>query len=430
VDGEEVFIGNQLQEATPTTRVAREFRDQSRDEDQISAYLDVVYERDFGPTQHTFLAGGEIIHTEGEDVFLTAVNRQRAVANIPGMGRVNLVDAFGYDPVPSLNLLDPDYGNSGPEVFDFADRRARESSLTEIALYAQNQIEFLEKFTLIVGGRWERFEEDFAEQRSSPFFADLGLPADLGARDQSQEDSAFTARTGLVYRATEALSAYGVFSQGFTPQPVSSTEAEGGPFDPERSRLIEGGVKWEPFSDRFLIQSAIYQITKQDLLVTNPDPDAPVGSVLPIGEVRSRGIEFDVVGDLTRNWAFNLSYAFNDVEVTDGNPAEISNNTGNEFVNAPDHQLGVWTRFDIDIINSAIAGGVSFVSEQISFSGQQVQPYAIVDLAWRTSWKEYQLQVNVRNLFDNDYAESGFLNRTGHFPGDPRTVRVEVATRF
>ncbi len=27
-------------------------------------------------------------------------------------------------------------------------------------------------------------------------------------------------------------------------------------------------------------------------------------------------------------------------------------------------------------------------------------------------------------------AESGFISRTGHFPGEPRTVRLEVTARF
>ena len=39
-------------------------------------------------------------------------------------------------------------------------------------------------------------------------------------------------------------------------------------------------------------------------------------------------------------------------------------------------------------------------------------------------------QINARNLFDEVYAESGFLARTGHFPGEPRNLRLEIYADF
>ena len=38
--------------------------------------------------------------------------------------------------------------------------------------------------------------------------------------------------------------------------------------------------------------------------------------------------------------------------------------------------------------------------------------------------------LRVDNLFDKTYAASGFLARTGHFPGQPRSVFVEVGYTF
>ena len=37
---------------------------------------------------------------------------------------------------------------------------------------------------------------------------------------------------------------------------------------------------------------------------------------------------------------------------------------------------------------------------------------------------------NVKNLFDKVYAASGFSERTGHFPGEPRRVYVQAAYAF
>ena len=34
------------------------------------------------------------------------------------------------------------------------------------------------------------------------------------------------------------------------------------------------------------------------------------------------------------------------------------------------------------------------------------------------------------NIFDKTYAVSGFISRTGHFPGEPRSVFLEVSRRW
>ena len=38
--------------------------------------------------------------------------------------------------------------------------------------------------------------------------------------------------------------------------------------------------------------------------------------------------------------------------------------------------------------------------------------------------------VRVDNLFDKTYAASGFISRTGHFPGEPRSAFLEIGYRF
>jgi iron complex outermembrane receptor protein len=74
--------------------------------------------------------------------------------------------------------------------------------------------------------------------------------------------------------------------------------------------------------------------------------------------------------------------------------------------------------------------GMDYVSERISFSGQTVKAYVVWDASWRTSYKTFDVQLNIRNLFDKEYASSGFNQRNGHFPGEPRTVLLQVSHNF
>ncbi|MEM9617782.1 MAG: TonB-dependent siderophore receptor [Pseudomonadota bacterium] len=394
------------------TFARREFRDQLRDIQQYTALAELVYDFDLGKTEHTFLFGGEYYRRENEDFFLVSSDSRRAGELPP-----NFI-------VPDLNFFNPNYGNSNPSLFDPFVETDREISFDQWAIYAQDQIGLTDRLTVSLGGRLEGFSEDLdSAQTVIPLAAVTETIA-------SQSDEALTVRTGLVYDLADNVATYFNYSTGFTAQGAGSQDVEaGGPFAPERGRLFEAGTKIDLFNDAVYLQLSAYQINKTNLLVADPTPGAPTGALSNIGEARSRGIELDIVGDITDDWTFTFSYGYNDTIILEG-PDEISNAVGDEFANAPDHQVGFWTRYDIAPINSAIAFGGQYVSEQLSLSGQRVQPFAIFDASWITTWRNLQFQLNARNLFDKVYAESGFISRTGHFPGEPRTFRAEVTARF
>lgn len=392
--------------------VRREFRDQQRDIQQYTALAELVTDFELGSTSHTLLVGGEYYRRDNADFFLTSSDSRRE-GSLPAQFIV-----------PDLRFQDPVYGLSNPTLFEPFAEVDREIGFDRWAVYLQDRMQLTNRLSLALGGRFEGFSEDVDR-------VDTDLTSgNMAASFDSASDDALTVRTGLVYDVTETIASYFNYSTGFSPQGASSQVPEaGGPFDPERGRLLELGTKIDLFRDSMYLQLAVYQINKTNVLVADPSPDAPTGALSSIGEARSRGIELDAVGDFTDNWTYTFSYAWNDTVILEGTD-EIRNAVGDEFANAPNHQLGFWTRYDILPIDSAIAAGVQYVSEQLSLSGQTVQQYAVFDATWITHWRRLQFQLNVRNLFDKVYAESGFISRTGHFPGEPRTIRGEITYRF
>ena len=165
--------------------------------------------------------------------------------------------------------------------------------------------------------------------------------------------------------------------------------------------------------------------------MSNPDDTGAgdgIAALLNIGEVESRGFETTLVGDLTEHWTLTANYAYNDTLLEEGT---ISNTyDGRRFANTPRHQAGFWARYNIAVIDSAFAMGVDYVSEQVSLNGQRVKPFTIFDASWTTRWDNVLLSVNVKNLFDKVYAVSGFSERNGHFPGEPREVVVQLSYDF
>ncbi len=65
------------------------------------------------------------------------------------------------------------------------------------------------------------------------------------------------------------------------------------------------------------------------------------------------------------------------------------------------------------------------MGQRVSLDGQTVKAYTAFDMSWKTTWKQWQFQANVKNLFDKVYAASGFIERNGHF-GRAATVYVQA----
>ncbi|MNN50001.1 catecholate siderophore receptor Fiu [compost metagenome] len=114
-----------------------------------------------------------------------------------------------------------------------------------------------------------------------------------------------------------------------------------------------------------------------------------VNQLAALGLVRSTGMELDLLADVTERWVLNLTYAYNDARVKDAGSNGITNASGDRFANAPQNKLGLWTRYDLPAIHSAIGFGADYVDERVSLDGQRVKPYTVFDISWKTQWQQW-----------------------------------------
>lgn len=378
----------------------REFRDQFRANDEVSVTTDFVYTPTWGDMQHTILIGGDYFEVDAE--YQTRIGRG-APSNIP-----------------DIDIFDPVYG-ADPSTYLLADRPDGESVTRRSGIYLQDQVEINSQWQVIAGLRYDNFKEENIIDGTG------------------YSDSDISPRFGVIYKPSKSTSVFLSKSSGFNPQSLSSLTADAGDLDPigdiepEQSSQWELGIKNRWLDEAILTTVTLYEIIKNDVTVPNPEGvllNDGLPDVVQIGEVTSTGVELDVVGDITDNWTGTFSYAYNKAKITGGAPDSISNSVGDEFVNAPDHTLGLWTRYDLPAISSAFAIGVDYVSDRISFNSQVVKPYTVWDASWHTTLQDFDIQINIKNLFDKMYATSGFNQRNGHFPGAPRTVLLQVGKTF
>lgn len=373
----------------------RQYRDQIRDQSNWSAGVNMIWAFDAAGVESRLLAGADWFTNE-----LTFQNR-RASATGPNA------------PTP-LSLFNPVYGMTPVSAYDLG---TYSLSLTEseraggYVLYEATVGDLIGT----VGARYDTFEDI------------------SGAT--SFEDDALTWRAGLVYRLRPDVSIYGQWAESFEPQGASSqTPLAGGPFAPTEGEMFEAGVKSELMGGRIQASAAAYHITRTNILQADPRGDVGAdgtNDLVAFGEITSKGGEIDLAADLTDDWVLTATYAYNDTRITaDNGRTSLTNSVGDRFANAPEHTVGFWTRYQFPDLGLAVALGGDYVDVRRSMSDQKVRPYLVFDASVIYTRGPWRALLRIDNLTDEVYAASGFIDRTGHFPGDPRSVFLELSRQW
>ena len=159
--------------------------------------------------------------------------------------------------------------------------------------YVQEEADFFDdKLRVTVAGRLTHAKAT-SDNRTAVFTAD---------------NTVFTPRFGLSYSVLPSLSVYGVLDHTFTPQVGTASIAA---FEPLRGRNLEAGVKKDWLDGLWNTTAAVYTIRRQNQIVTDANN---VQSQL--GETVSKGIEFDLKGQLAPGLNVVANYAYTDAKIT------------------------------------------------------------------------------------------------------------------
>ena len=310
-----------------------------------------------------------------------------------------------------IDLYAPVYGQPLPPItrtttFDDED-------LQSYALFLQDQVELTERFTLQLGARLERFEQEYTNKLSP-----------TGSWDQAH--NAVSPRIGAIYDLTEALAVYANASRSFKPNRGADRFSQA--FDPEEGIAYETGVKYELPEHNLSVTAALFHITKENVLTADPlDSNFQIAA----GEVRSRGFDLSVAGNITPQWRVIGGYAYVDAEVTESN--SVSMPVGSRLANVPEHSFNLLDTYEFD--NGALDGlglgvGVKYVSSRkgsTSNTAFDMGAYTVVDLlAYYPLTDRVRLNLNLDNVFDEQYDERAWGNIWA-YPGAPRTLQAGIS---
>jgi iron complex outermembrane receptor protein len=325
---------------------------------------------------------------------------------------------FGdFESYPSINIFNPlytrlEYQKEG--ILNFF----RDDTLDKYGFYLQNQIEFTPQLKLLVGGRFDIFEQTRSTRN-------------LGEEKQelSQSDSNFSPRLGIVYQPSEKISLYTSYATSFEPSFGASRNGNGSPFKPETGRQFEVGVKAD-ITSSLSATLALYDLRKQNVTIDDPNSSDP-NDQIQTGEQTSRGIEFDIAGEITPGWKVIASYAYIDAFVS----KDTSGLEGRRRDNIPEHAASLWTNYELQTGNLQGLGfglGLFFVGARFGdLDNSYILPsYIRTDASVFYKRNNWRAALNIRNLFDNTYFTGSDGGRLGVYYGEPLTLIGSFAVEF
>ncbi|MFC0205743.1 TonB-dependent siderophore receptor [Novosphingobium soli] len=309
-----------------------------------------------------------------------------------------------------INVIDL-YDPTDPRRYD-APTLAATSTVTrpeqsQLGFYAQDQIRFWDRVSLVVGLRHD----------------DVTTKA-LGRADV--KDKATTFRAGIIGELAWGISPFFSYTESFLP--ITGNDPQGNPYRPQTGRQLEGGIKWVP--DAYtLVNATAFHIKDSNRLVTNPNPNPsdpfPTASI-QAGEVISKGFELEGSRVLPENFELRVNYSYTKARNANGTPVD----------NLAKHMASAWldkTIKDLSGWQLRIGGGVRYVGESLSYGavwlgspqapdGMIVTPdVTLVDALVEISRDRWSFAINANNLTDKKFY-AACLARGDCFVGAERNV--------
>jgi len=368
---------------------------------------------------HTIVAGAEYIDTSSDQ------NRFNNVFDSNGDDQEFFLLDDGPDG-PALNLVNF-VGTNADGILTtggFTDLNDDTRVSVEVfSAYIQDEIAINDYFDIVLGGRFDRF--DIVVDNVEPG-NDFGV--------STRVDEEFSPRVGLVFKPQENISVYGSFSESFLPRSGEQFTDINGDDDqlaPNTFENLEAGVKWD-FANGLSFTAAVFEIESTSPQQTD-DEDEEVG-ILDVVTSDVRGFEAQIQGNITDQWHISAGYSY-----LDGDQVEIGvDDNGNEFQfdgdrlrELPENTFNVWSNYQVTD-KFGLGGGVTWQDE--SFAGNDASvvlpSFTRVDAAaYYDVNDDLRLQVNVENLFDEEYFPNAHTNNNITV-GAPLNAKFTISGRF
>ncbi|NOS75628.1 MAG: TonB-dependent receptor [Methyloglobulus sp.] len=421
----------------PNRVYRRTYFNQKANTDTYSTNLDLTGHFETFGLKHTLLIGGDYYRIDQDS---RSVNDDATINNW----------LFNGGPEPSnIDLFNPVHPGRNPGVIDPASFVRTITKTDQYGLYAQDQIKLPYNLHVMGGIRYQYLHQSSENQDSS---------GAITPQDPTTQD-AVTPRVGILWQPQSWLSLYANFAESFGANVGRAFVSPGvtKSIDPSSATQYEGGIKTEFFGGRLRAALAYYDLTKTNVASgdANPGHDCgggPGSCSIAIGEIRSRGPELDIYGEILPGWNVIATWANTDIRITKTNSLNeqflgvIS--PGSRLWGVPRNTASLFTTYEFqqDLLKGfKIGGGVNIQDAQTACCtnpSYNIAGFTTVDLlaAYTLDIKDAKIsaQLNVNNLLDKRYYTGAAIDGVGSSSGSgmyatfsqPRTFMGSISVQY
>lgn len=311
--------------------------------------------------------------------------------------------AQAFSATTPIDIFNPVYGTVPAPTFAAPITQI----LKQTGFYAQDQIDFGELASLVIGIRHDSFTKD-----------------QTNAAQESAKRT--TKRAGLTVNVTPTLAPYVSYSESFLP--ISGLNQFGNSYVPLSGEQLEFGVKWQPLRST-MIRLSYYDLTEANSL--RVDPANPLGRIQS-GSITSRGFEIQANH---RTKTFSVSAAFSQ------STSKVSDQTYQRD-NVPKTLASIYATKTIPVTDDMavrLGGGVRYQGDMTStrpFTPPATSTFilvtpstTLVDAMAALDYKNWTLQLNSVNLLDTRYYPGcSYFGSCSN--GEPRTIQATLSYKF
>ncbi|MBF8457097.1 TonB-dependent receptor [Kaistella sp. G5-32] len=350
----------------------------------------------------------------------------------------NQADSYAYTLGATRNVLyldDPStWGNVAMPSSTLNNRNR--INTRRIGVFAQDFISLTQQFKVIAGLRWSYIEN------MATINTNFVTNVKSITNNSATSDQALSPKLGLVYMPNDNLSIFATYTNSFvsnageTSSALGSLNTVGAPAEilarvqnlsregikPTTVDQYEIGIKKNLWNNTLAVNLSIYQIdnnnTYQSFWYQNTagavvTPDSNLKEFA--GKMRSRGVELDITGNLTKNLSIIGGVSYNNSVYLDTpedgyvekqrlvrTPATTAN--ASIFYKFTDKIKGLKIGAGAYYIGDRLAGWNDSKSTVISRNGVSrmidVKDYVTVNASVGYDWSKFSIQGKVGNLFD------------------------------
>ncbi len=290
-----------------------------------------------------------------------------------------------------------------------------------IAFYGQDTIELTPELKLMAGMRHDRLDMDYLD-------ANLNKNGELKYNENSY-------RAGASYEPNSNEHYYFSWNNSFntTGDLYSFSNA----YDPEKSITYELGAKWQLFEGDLALRSSLYRTIKE--WERNTDVASASSNPILTKERHTDGFEIEAAGRAGDNLEIFAAYTKMKAEVDEVAPGKGTIYEGKRPPNATDYTYNAWLTYKLNR-NWKVGGGIEGKGDRYvysyggttttTFAPNTAPSYVKGDAMITYTKKDYDIQLNVKNITDKTYYDAAYINGGFIVPGNGRTATVTLNYKF